>query len=80
VRATEFIMKVWHNNIAEVFEERVLGMRAGRSTAAAIPAQILAQQLAGTLMTLLVWWIDHHYPRAAEEMEKQFHRLIAGLS
>ena len=79
-RKTEFIMKVWHNNIAEVFEKRILAMRACRSTVAPIPAEILAQQLAGTLMTLLMWWIDHHYPLAADEMEKQFQRLIAGLS
>jgi hypothetical protein len=39
-----------------------------------------AQQLAGTLMTLMVWWMDHHYPLGADEMEKQFQRLIAGLS
>jgi AcrR family transcriptional regulator len=79
-RKTEFIMKVWHNNIAEVFEERVLGVRAGRSIVQAIPAEILAQQFAGTLMTLMAWWIDHHYPLAEDAMERQFHRLIAGLS
>jgi AcrR family transcriptional regulator len=76
-RKTEFIMKVWQNNIAEVFEQRVLAMRGG--TAASISAVILAQQFAGTLMTLIVWWMDHHYPVAEHEMDKQFHRLIAGL-
>jgi AcrR family transcriptional regulator len=79
-RKTEFIMKVWHNNIAEVFEERVLAVRGLGSRAATIPAVILAQQLAGPLMTLMVWWMDHHYPFAEHEMEKQFHQLIAGLS
>jgi AcrR family transcriptional regulator len=79
-RKTEFIMKVWHNNIAEVFEQRVVAVRGGGSRAARIPAMILAQQLAGTLMTLLVWWMDHHYPLPENEMEKQFQRLIAGLS
>ncbi len=79
-RKTEFIMKVWHNNLAEVFEERVLAARAARSDPPAISAQILAQQLAGTLMTLLTWWMDHHYPLAEDIMEKQFQRLIVGLS
>jgi AcrR family transcriptional regulator len=79
-RKTEFVMKVWHNNIAEVFEEKVLAVRAGRTTANAIPAGILAQQLAGTLMTLMNWWIEHHYPLAEDAMEAQFQRLIAGLS
>jgi AcrR family transcriptional regulator len=79
-RKTEFVMKVWHNNIAEVFEQRVLAVRAGRTIAHAIPAEILAQQLAGTLMTLMNWWMDHHYPLTEEAMEAQFQRLIAGLS
>jgi hypothetical protein len=30
-------------------------------------------------MTLIVWWMDHHYPLAEHEMDRQFHRLIAGL-
>jgi AcrR family transcriptional regulator len=79
-RKTEFIMKVWHNNIAEVFEERVLSVRAGRPIVQAIPAEILAQQLAGTLMTLMTWWMDHHYPLTEDAMERQFQRLIAGLN
>jgi AcrR family transcriptional regulator len=79
-RKLEFIMKVWHNNIAEVFEQRVQAARGSASTPARIPTMILAQQLAGTLMTLMVWWMDHHYPLAEHEMERQFHRLIAGLS
>jgi AcrR family transcriptional regulator len=78
-RKTEFIMKVWQNNIAEVFEQRVLAMRCGAAMGASISAVILAQQLAGTLMTLIVWWMDHHYPVAEHEMDRQFHRLIAGL-
>jgi AcrR family transcriptional regulator len=78
-RKTEFTIKVWHNNIAEVFEQRVLAVRAAESAAPGIPAVLLAQQLAGTLMTLIVWSMDHHFPLADHEMEDQFQRLIAGL-
>jgi len=79
-RKIEFVMKVWHNNIAEVFEQRVVAVRGGESRTPGIPAMILAQQLAGTLMTLMAWWMDHHYPLPEQEMEKQFQRLIVGLS
>ncbi|MGD0503718.1 MAG: hypothetical protein ABSD02_13330 [Steroidobacteraceae bacterium] len=72
-------MKVWQNNLAEVFEQRVLAIRGGGSTPAATPAVLLAQHLAGTLMTLMVWWIDHHYPFEEQEMERQFQKLIAGI-
>jgi AcrR family transcriptional regulator len=76
-RKSEFIMKVWHNNLAEVFEQRVTETRAG--AAADLPSTILAQQLAGTFMTLMVWWMDHHYPLPAWKMEEQWNRLVAGL-
>ena len=78
-RKTEFIMKVWQNNIAEVFEQRVRAVRGGMVMEPSISAVILAQQLAGTLITLIVWWMDHHYPVAEHKMDEQFHRLIAGL-
>ena len=83
-RKSEFIMKLWHNNFAEMFERRILAVRGAGSpaaaTASAIPAAILAQQLTGTLLTLLVWWMDHHFPLTEREMEQQFQRLIAGLT
>ncbi len=78
-RNTAFIMKVWQNNIAEVFVQRVAAVRGVGSTAATVPAAVLAEQLAGTLVTLMVWWMDHHYPIAEHEMERHFQHLIAGI-
>lgn len=54
--------------------------RACMPMKASIPPVILAQQLSGTLITLMTWWMDHHYPIAENEMDAQFHRLIEGLS
>lgn len=79
-RKAEFIMKVWQNNMAEVFEQRVRATRDSGSGDTGILAVILAQQLAGTLVTLIAWWTDHHYPVPEQEMDEQFHRLIIGLS
>jgi len=76
-RKAEFVMKVWQNNLAEVFVRRVREERGGGN--AAIPAEILAQQLAGTLITLLTWWLDHHCPLEARQMEEQWERLVDGL-
>jgi len=78
-RKTEFIIKIWQNNMAEVFEQRVRAARATSKIDAGISPVILAQQLAGTLITLIVWWTDHHYPVSESAMDEQFHRLIAGL-
>jgi AcrR family transcriptional regulator len=78
-RKTEFIMKVWQNTIAEAFGERIDTIRSEARRASEIPAVLLAQQLAGTLITLMVWWMDHHFPIAESAMDEQFHRMIAGL-
>ena len=76
-RKAEFVMKVWQNNLAEVFETRVRELRAGAD--APIHADILAQQLAGSVITLMTWWLDHHCPHTPQEMEEQWGRLVAGL-
>ena len=34
-----------------------------------------AEALAGTLFSLLKWWVQHGQPVSAEEMDKMFHRL-----
>ncbi len=77
VRKRDFITKVCQNNFAEVFEQRILECRG--SADADVPADILAQHLAGTLMTLLTWWLDHHQPVDARLMEEQWGRLVGGL-
>ena len=78
-RKAEFIIKVWQNNLAEVFKQRVLSNRGAGATSLAVPAALVAQHLAGTLITLMVWWMDHHFPVAGREMETHYHRLIAAV-
>lgn len=76
-RKRDFIIKVCQNNFAGVFEERIREYRGGLEPS--VSANILAQHLAGTLMTLLTWWSDHHQPVNAEQMEENWGRLVGGL-
>jgi hypothetical protein len=39
----------------------------------------LAQHIAGTVVQLLGWWMEHHCPSEPQAMEEHFHRLVAGL-
>jgi AcrR family transcriptional regulator len=73
----DFVMKIWQNNLAELFEQRVLETRAGAP--AEVPAAIMAQQLAGTFITLMTWWLDHHCPHSPAEMEQQWGELVKNL-
>jgi AcrR family transcriptional regulator len=76
-KKADFVMKVWQNNLAEVFEQRIAKTRAGAP--ADIPADILAQQLAGTVITLMTWWLEHHHPHSSAEMEQQWNHLVRNL-
>lgn len=73
----DFVMKVWQNNLAEVFVQRITRTRNG--SPAQVPAEILAQQLAGTFITLLTWWLDHHHPYSSTAMEEQWNQLVQNL-
>jgi hypothetical protein len=44
-----------------------------------VPAPLLAQHLAGTIVQLLAWWMEHHCPMTAQAVDEYFHRLVAGL-
>jgi AcrR family transcriptional regulator len=76
-RKADFVMKVWQNNLAEVFAQRVVQIRDGAP--AEVPAQIMGQQLAGTFITLMTWWLDHHCPHSAAAMEEQWNQLVKNL-
>ena len=32
--------------------------------------------MAGTVLTLLKWWLDHNMPYPPEEMDRLFHSLV----
>src|SRR5262249_42361271 len=40
-----------------------------------IPVDILAQHVAGSLLTLLVWWLENDLPYSAEYMAQAFQQL-----
>src|SRR5918995_455138 len=49
---------------------------AGGSQKLAVPPEIIADYLAGTLLTLVHWWLDHGSPYSAEQMEVFFQQLV----
>lgn len=76
-RKLELINKVWQNNFAAGFELCIAAARNDESQP--MPAALLAQHIAGTIINLLTWWLDHHQPMPAADLDAQFHRMIAGL-
>ncbi|MCP4422638.1 MAG: TetR/AcrR family transcriptional regulator [Chloroflexi bacterium] len=50
--------------------------RAGKQFA--IPVDILVTHLAGSLQTLLTWWLDNNMPYSPERMNEIFIQLVRG--
>lgn len=73
----DLIVKVWRNNFAAGFERTIVSVRGDEPQP--VPAALVAQHIAGAAMTLLIWWVDHHYPMEARELDAHFHRLIANV-
>ncbi len=44
----------------------------------AIPIPVASTFLAGTLQTLLMWWLDNDMPYSPEEMNEMFIKLVMG--
>lgn len=76
-RKAELITRVWQNNFAIGFERCIVQVRRG--TPHPIDARLLAQHLAGSVINLMQWWLDHHAPMDPAQLDDQFHRMIAGL-
>ncbi len=63
--------------LTEEIEKRVRFLAFnGTADNAGVPPALLAHHIATTLMSLLLWWMDHHQPYTPIEMEAYFHRLI----
>ncbi len=50
--------------------------RAGKRLT--IPIEVLTTHLAGSLYTLLTWWLDHDMPYSPEQMNEMFFQLVRG--
>jgi AcrR family transcriptional regulator len=53
-----------------------LQMWLPRDRTLTVPLPVLSDYVAGTLLTLLRWWLDHRMPYTPEQMDAYFHRLI----
>jgi hypothetical protein len=52
-----------------------LALAAGSHTLE-VPPEIIADYLAGTLLSLVHWWLDHGSPYSPEQMEAFFQQLV----
>ncbi len=73
-RAIEIVVKAIRDGLiaharAYFEQEERAGKRLG------VPMEILTTHLAGSLLTLLTWWLDNEMPYPPEQMDEMFQQL-----
>jgi AcrR family transcriptional regulator len=63
--------KQWSQQIEQYVEAL---LKDGRQPA--VPIQVVAVYLAGSLQTLLLWWLEHKMPHTPERMDEMFQQLV----
>ena len=66
------VLETGQAHLSRAIARRLEARAAPHSTVAPV-----AQALAGALLALLTWWMDHDMPETPEQMDMLFHRLFA---
>jgi AcrR family transcriptional regulator len=74
--SVDMIYDAFHRNLREHAARRLAELVKGGYTLE-VPAEILADYLAGAFLTLLRWWLDHGLPYSPEQMHATFQRLAS---
>lgn len=61
--------------LSQAAEKRLRAL-AGDAQNLPIPLPVLSNYVAGTLLTLLKWWLDNKMPYTPERMDEMFRRLV----
>jgi AcrR family transcriptional regulator len=73
-RGIDVIIKTIQNHVSGHIQEQIeLLLRDGHTPS--VPPLVMANYLAGTLLTLLTWWLDNNMPYPPERMDEMFQEL-----
>jgi AcrR family transcriptional regulator len=64
-----------HQYLRDRAQQQLSAVTAGPHDVA-VPPEIVADYLAGALLTLVHWWLDHGTPYSPEQMEAFFQQLV----
>lgn len=68
-------MELCHGYFARAIEQRLSELELGRKLSRSERAAT-SQMCAGSLCSLMTWWINHACPAPAEEMDRLFHMMV----
>jgi AcrR family transcriptional regulator len=74
-RAIEPVLKTMQAQLSRQVEAR-LARRLPAEVVPAVPLPVVAQGVAGVLLTLFQWWLDREMPESPEQLDAYFLELI----
>jgi AcrR family transcriptional regulator len=74
-RGLEVIQKTSQGYLSRTVEERLEAL-ASEGQIADVPRPVVAAYLAGSLLSLLQWWLDNDMPHTPEQMGEFYQRLV----
>jgi AcrR family transcriptional regulator len=69
------ILKFAHQELTSLMREHLGDAVAHGRFKPVVPVEVTAEYVAGALLSVLIWWLDHDVPYPAEEMGRMFARL-----
>jgi hypothetical protein len=73
-RGINVVIKTIHNHLSGHIQEQIEYLLPDGQTPSA-PPPVIANFLAGALLTLLTWWLDNDMPYSPERMDEMFQQL-----
>jgi AcrR family transcriptional regulator len=73
-RGMDVILKTIQNHLSSHIQGQIELLLPGGQTPS-VPPPVMANYLAGALLTLLTWWLDHNMPYPPEQMDEMFQVL-----
>lgn len=73
--ALDVILKTSRERFRRQIEQRIQALLPAGQTPGA-PPELVADYLAGAILSLLTWWMDNQMALSSEQMEALFHQLV----
>ena len=74
-RAIETVLKTMQSHLGQYVEAR-LARRLPPGLEPLVPLPVVAQHVAGALLTLFQWWVDREMPESPEQLDEYFLQLV----
>jgi AcrR family transcriptional regulator len=71
----DLLYKKGHERLRQNIEQHIAELLPASSTPA-VPLPLVADYLAGTILNLLKWWLEHDMPYTPEQLDVMFQQLV----